>query len=342
MDNKDSLLLYSSYYDKLSSCSLTQAQKGNLLDALLLANASKEYPKLDVLTNAVFVFIFGDIERNNARYDETCKKRSEAGKASAEARKAIALEKKPKSLESNLRGNKGVSDSEVPANAKVATTANPSKSQAIINAQANHQKTKDALNWDNCNAALTYQQKDKFKQCRSNFNPKKSNKVFNQSSLNRLIIQINKSLQSGLTIEQIITGWQENGWNTWTHAYYANISANMQAAEATTHNKIAKKINPITFNAQDNINNSIKFIDGKIKDAQSKINYDFEEKEPEIITTDMLQSWMLKAVKDYNFSVNEKSYFLTELNNHIRANYSDISNLLNGFQEVQTLSIGVI
>lgn len=86
MAEKNSFVMYGDYKQHLDL--LTYEQKGKLLDALMVYANSGDVPEEDGMVMMAFSFIKAQIDRDNEKFHETCKKRSQAGKKGAEEKKA--------------------------------------------------------------------------------------------------------------------------------------------------------------------------------------------------------------------------------------------------------------
>lgn len=86
MAGKNSFVMYGDYKQHLDL--LTYEQKGKLLDALMVYANSGDIPQEDGMVMMAFSFIKAQIDRDNEKFRETCKKRSQAGKKGAEEKKA--------------------------------------------------------------------------------------------------------------------------------------------------------------------------------------------------------------------------------------------------------------
>ena len=87
---RDSFILYTEYAKHIEL--LSMEQRGVLITAIFAYQTGADLPKMDAVTGMAFAFISSQLERDNTRYDETCKKRSDAGKQGGRPRKANGLE----------------------------------------------------------------------------------------------------------------------------------------------------------------------------------------------------------------------------------------------------------
>lgn len=75
---KDSFILYTEINDVVKE--LSDEQKGKLFQAILDYEESGDVPEMDTLIKCVFIPIKRDLDKNDEKWRETSKKRSEAGK----------------------------------------------------------------------------------------------------------------------------------------------------------------------------------------------------------------------------------------------------------------------
>lgn len=75
---KDSFVLYTGYMEHMGL--MDMEQRGVLLTALMTYVSGNELPDMDGVTQMAFSFIRSQIDRDTEKYEDTCKKRSEAGK----------------------------------------------------------------------------------------------------------------------------------------------------------------------------------------------------------------------------------------------------------------------
>ena len=87
---RDSFILYTEYAKHIEL--LSMEQRGVLFTAIMAYQTGVELPQMDGMTGMAFSFISAQLERDNVRYDETCKKRSEGGKQGGRPRKADTSE----------------------------------------------------------------------------------------------------------------------------------------------------------------------------------------------------------------------------------------------------------
>lgn len=82
---RDSFILYTSYLEQIESMSIEQ--RGILFTALIRYAGGMELPEMDGATKMAFGFIRAQIDRHWEKYDEVCRKRSEAGKKGGRPKK---------------------------------------------------------------------------------------------------------------------------------------------------------------------------------------------------------------------------------------------------------------
>lgn len=75
---KDSFVLYTGYMEHIGL--MDMEQRGVLLTALMMYVSGNELPDMDGITQMAFSFIKSQIDRDAEKYEEICRKRSEAGK----------------------------------------------------------------------------------------------------------------------------------------------------------------------------------------------------------------------------------------------------------------------
>ena len=81
---KDTFILHTADYETIRT--LSPAQKGALLDAIFCHAGGEEMPTLDPMTLMAFRFMAAQLDRDLKKWEETCRKRAEAGRKGAEAR----------------------------------------------------------------------------------------------------------------------------------------------------------------------------------------------------------------------------------------------------------------
>lgn len=75
---KDSFVLYNSYYDLIED--LDMEQRGVLLTAILEHSLGIEHTNLDPITKLAYRVITSQLDRDRKKWEQTCKKRAEAGR----------------------------------------------------------------------------------------------------------------------------------------------------------------------------------------------------------------------------------------------------------------------
>ena len=75
---RSSFVLYAEYMEHIEL--LNMEQRGELFTAIFLYTSTGQVPELDGATAMAFSFIRKQLDKDQKKYDETCKKRSEAGK----------------------------------------------------------------------------------------------------------------------------------------------------------------------------------------------------------------------------------------------------------------------
>lgn len=78
MAEKDSFVLYNSYYDLIED--LDMEQRGALLTAILEHSLGIEQTDLDPITKLAYRVIASQFDRDRKKWERTCKKRAEAGR----------------------------------------------------------------------------------------------------------------------------------------------------------------------------------------------------------------------------------------------------------------------
>lgn len=97
---KDSFVLYTKYLDNIQA--LSMEQRGMLFTSLMLYASGQEPAEMDPVTAMAFGFIKTQMDKDIQKYNETCAKRSEAGKLGGrpkkqdEAKKANGFSEKQK------------------------------------------------------------------------------------------------------------------------------------------------------------------------------------------------------------------------------------------------------
>ena len=96
---KESFVLYTKYLENIELLSLDQ--RGLLITALMRYVSGKKIPEMDGMTNMAYSFIKSQIDRDFEKYEETCRKRSEAGKNGGRPKANGISEKQTKSKKAN-------------------------------------------------------------------------------------------------------------------------------------------------------------------------------------------------------------------------------------------------
>ena len=107
---KDSFILYDEYSAHIEL--LSMAQRGVLLTAIFAYRNGEEPPEMDNAVAMAFSFIKSQLSRDNERYDEIVKKRSEAGKMGGRPRKQTKAKKANGFLEKQTKAKKADNDNE--------------------------------------------------------------------------------------------------------------------------------------------------------------------------------------------------------------------------------------
>ena len=88
---KDSFVLYTKYLDNIQA--LSMEQRGMLFTSLMLYASGQEPEEMDPVTAMAFSFIKSQMDKDIEKYNETCAKRSEAGKLGGRPKKQEEAEK---------------------------------------------------------------------------------------------------------------------------------------------------------------------------------------------------------------------------------------------------------
>ena len=105
MAEKDSFVLYNSYYDLLED--LDMEQRGTLLTAILEHSRGMDQTELDPITKLAYRVIASQLDRDRKKWERTCKKRAEAGRRgglakASKAKQSLAKAGKAKQSLANL------------------------------------------------------------------------------------------------------------------------------------------------------------------------------------------------------------------------------------------------
>lgn len=101
---KDTFILYTEYAKHIAL--LNREQRGDLLTAIMSYQMGEELPEMDGATAMAFSFIKEQLNRDNAKYEETLKKRSDAGKQGGRPKANESEEKKEKAKKANAFSEK--------------------------------------------------------------------------------------------------------------------------------------------------------------------------------------------------------------------------------------------
>lgn len=91
---RDSFVLYTRYADQINLLGIEQ--RGTLLSAIYAYVMNEELPDMDGMTKMAFSFIKSQLDTDFEKYDEVCRKRSEAGKAGGRPKANASSEKQIK------------------------------------------------------------------------------------------------------------------------------------------------------------------------------------------------------------------------------------------------------
>jgi hypothetical protein len=75
---KNSFVLYTDHYEHIAL--LSMEERGELLTIIMLYQMDEELPEVSPMVKMAFSFIKAQLDKDDAKYQETCKKRAEAGK----------------------------------------------------------------------------------------------------------------------------------------------------------------------------------------------------------------------------------------------------------------------
>lgn len=101
---KDSFVLYTGYMEHIGL--MDMEQRGVLLTALMMYVSGNELPDMDGITQMAFSFIKSQIDRDTGKYEEICRKRSEAGKTGGRPKANGFSEKQEKAKKANVFSGK--------------------------------------------------------------------------------------------------------------------------------------------------------------------------------------------------------------------------------------------
>jgi hypothetical protein len=80
---RESFILYTKYDRQLEK--LSNEQRGILFAAIMKHQKGEELPEMDLVTDIVYSMIEEQLDADTAKYEETCQRRSEAGKKGADS-----------------------------------------------------------------------------------------------------------------------------------------------------------------------------------------------------------------------------------------------------------------
>ena len=89
---RESFVLYVKYLENIEM--LSMEQRGILITALMRYVSDKEIPEMDGMTTMAYSFIKSQIDRDFEKYEETCRKRAEAGKLGGRPKEANGFSEK--------------------------------------------------------------------------------------------------------------------------------------------------------------------------------------------------------------------------------------------------------
>mgnify|MGYP005786596299 CR=1 FL=1 len=110
---RSSFVLYAEYMEHIEL--LNMEQRGELFTAIFLYTSTGQVPELDGATAMAFSFIRKQLDKDQKKYDETCKKRSEAGKLGGRPKANGSSEKAKKAngfSEKQMKAKKADNDNE--------------------------------------------------------------------------------------------------------------------------------------------------------------------------------------------------------------------------------------
>lgn len=108
---KDTFILYTEYAKHISL--LNMEQRGILFTAIMSYQTGEELPEMDGATAMAFSFIKEQLDRDNAKYEETLKKRSDAGKQGGRPKANEREEKQEKAKKANAFSEKQMKANEI-------------------------------------------------------------------------------------------------------------------------------------------------------------------------------------------------------------------------------------
>ncbi|MCR5323566.1 MAG: DUF6291 domain-containing protein [Lachnospiraceae bacterium] len=197
---KNSFIFYTDYKQHLEL--LSNEQRGILIMALTCYQLGEDLPEMDSVTQMAFSFIRQRMDIDNAKYEETCKARSEAGKKGGRPRKAAAF------AEDDEKANKANGFFEKQTKAKKADNDNDNDYDHYQKENDKKKKAADVVEYfDNADLDKTF--KD-FIQMRQQLK-----KPMTEQAIGRMIIKIKKlsggddSLAVQILERSIIRSWTD-------------------------------------------------------------------------------------------------------------------------------------
>mgnify|MGYP003644620491 CR=1 FL=1 len=194
----------------------------------------------------------------------------------------------------------------------------PAKAVAIV----------DKLNWD-CvpGVQLTLEQQEKAIEIRKKNNDKKAQK-FTQSSLTTFLRESSKSLNAGISINEVLTAWEDKVWKAWTHRYYANELA--QEEQFEKKNASDPSASHLSFAQSDKI-------DKGFQDIKSTLEFCYSTYIDPLCPADKKGEWNSKTIrstvqehlKDLQLSDNQQSMLLRKLQAWIIVEHKDLAQEMN-------------
>lgn len=109
---KKSFILYTEIWPAIQK--LDMEQRGKLFTAIMKHALGEEPEKLDILTDVIFTFIKSQLDRDEQKYQEVCKRRAEYGRRGglATAKQKQAKASKSKQDQANQADNDNENDNE--------------------------------------------------------------------------------------------------------------------------------------------------------------------------------------------------------------------------------------
>lgn len=109
---KNSFILYTEIWPAIQK--LDMEQRGKLFTAIMKHAIGEEPEKLDILTDVIFTFIKSQLDRDEQKYQEVCKRRAEYGRRGglATAKQKQAKASKSKQDQANQADNENDNDND--------------------------------------------------------------------------------------------------------------------------------------------------------------------------------------------------------------------------------------